>query len=227
MIRTFFLAPLAPTPVALLQAGSDADPAGDDPSPLDAAKTADDPLTAGENLWAEFRQGLWEALPWVGTGAAIFLAFWLLAIGLRRAVRRLADARGVDPSLTRLLGKGVYLALLITGAVVGLETAGVDMTAAVAGLGLTGFALGFALKDIVSNLIAGVLIILYKPFDEGDRVKCGGFEGVVRRIDLRYTFMEHEGDDIFLPNSKLFTDPIVVKGGTSSVDMRPEKAEIA
>ena len=211
--------------------GNVADPAADrvpdtasDPTLMEAGENARDPLTAGEKMWAEFQADFWEFLPWLAAGVGIFLAFWLLAVILRGVVSRLAAARGVDRSLGRLLAKGVYLTLLVTGLIVGLETAGIDMTAAIAGLGLTGFALGFALKDIVSNLIAGVLIILYKPFDEGDTVKCGGFEGVVKRIDLRYTFMENEGDDIFLPNSKLFTDPIVVKGGTSSPDMRPEKA---
>ncbi|NNJ25651.1 mechanosensitive ion channel family protein [Alienimonas chondri] len=201
-----------------------ADPNAVDPTPGEAAEGAPDPLTAGEEMWKEFQADLWEFLPWLAAGVGIFLAFWLLAVILRGVVSRLAASRGVDASLGRLLAKGVYITLLVTGLIVGLETAGIDMTAAVAGLGLTGFALGFALKDIVSNLIAGVLIILYKPFDEGDTVKCGGFEGVVKRIDLRYTFMENEGDDIFLPNSKLFTDPIVVKGGTSSPDMRPEMA---
>lgn len=210
----------------MLQTDADREPppAAADPAPTEAASGADDPVEAGGSFAAELWADFLELLPWLAAGVAIFLAFWLLAAVLRAAVSRLAGARGVDPSLGRLLAKGVYITLLVTGVIVGLETAGIDMTAAIAGLGLTGFALGFALKDIVSNLIAGVLIILYKPFDEGDVVKCGGFEGTVKRIDLRYTFMENEGDDIFLPNSKLFTDPIIVKGGTSSADMRPEKA---
>ena len=200
------------------------DPVGENPTPIDAATGNDDPLTAGEKFVGELWADLLELLPWIAAGVAIFVAFWIVAVAVRGVINRLMAARGVDKSLGRLLAKVVYVALLLTGVLVGLETAGIDMTAAVAGLGLTGFALGFALKDIVSNLLAGVMIILYKPFDEGDTVKCGGFEGVVKRIDLRYTFMEKEGDDIFLPNSKLFTDPIVVVGGTSSADMRPEKA---
>ena len=154
---------------------ADAGPA--DPSPTVAARGADDPLDAGEGFAAELWADFLELLPWLFAGLGIFLAFWLLATILRGVVSRLAAARGVDRSLGRLLAKAAYLTLLVTGLLVGLETAGLDMTAAIAGLGLTGFALGFALKDIVSNLIAGVLIILYKPFDEGDTVKCGGFEG--------------------------------------------------
>ena len=75
---------------------------------------------------------------------------------------------------------------------------------------MTGFALGFALKDTISNLISGVLILLYHPFEIGNRIKIGGYEGTVVSIDLRYTELEAEGNKILIPNSKLFTDPITV-----------------
>jgi small-conductance mechanosensitive channel len=84
------------------------------------------------------------------------------------------------------------------------------VSALVAGLGLTGFALGFALKDTISNLISGILILLYKPFKIGDRIKISGYEGIVVSIDLRYTELDAEGNKILIPNSKLFTNPIEV-----------------
>lgn len=67
---------------------------------------------------------------------------------------------------------------------------GVNITGIVAGLGLTGFALGFALKDSIANLLAGVLILLYRPFDIGDRADVGGLSGHVVKIDLRYTELD-------------------------------------
>jgi small-conductance mechanosensitive channel len=84
------------------------------------------------------------------------------------------------------------------------------VSALVAGLGLTGFALGFALKDTISNLLSGVLILLYRPFKIGNRIKISGYEGIVVSIDLRYTELDAEGYKILIPNSKLFTDPITV-----------------
>jgi small-conductance mechanosensitive channel len=80
----------------------------------------------------------------------------------------------------------------------------------VAGLGLTGFALGFALKDTISNLLSGILILLYQPFKIGNTIKVSGYEGDVVSIDLRYTELNSEGNKILIPNSKLFTDPIIV-----------------
>ena len=52
-------------------------------------------------------------------------------------------------------------------------TVGVDVSALVAGLGLAGFAIGFALRDAVSNTLAGVLVLMYQPFRVGDDIKTG------------------------------------------------------
>ena len=80
----------------------------------------------------------------------------------------------------------------------------------VAGLGLTGFALGFALRDTISNFLSGVLILLYKPFKVGEVINIAGFEGEVVFIDLRYTELKSGENKVLIPNSKLFVDPITV-----------------
>ena len=110
--------------------------------------------------------------------------------------------------------------MIIVGVVTALGTVGIDITALVAGVGLTGFALGFALKDIVSNVLSGILIIIYKPFRHGDGIKVSSFEGTVTNIDLRYTTLDTEGAQIFVPNSLLFTNAITVKA--SAAEHPPE-----
>ena len=70
--------------------------------------------------------------------------------------------------------------------------------------------MGFALKDTISNLLSGILILLYQPFKIGNTIKVSGYEGDVVSIDLRYTELNSEGNKILIPNSKLFTDPITV-----------------
>jgi len=94
--------------------------------------------------------------------------------------------------------------------VTALGTLGVNISGIVAGLGLTGFALGFALKDSISNLLAGVMILLYRPFEVGDRIDVGGLSGVVMHVNLRYTEMESETERVLVPNAKLLIDPIRV-----------------
>ena len=92
---------------------------------------------------------------------------------------------------------------------------GVDVTALIAGLGLTGFALGFALKDVVSNVVAGVLILIYRPVQTGEQVKVKSFEGLILSTDLRYTVLQTGEQVIYVPNSIMFTDAITVDRASS------------
>ena len=128
-----------------------------------------------EFTWEETSKTIVDSLPnlgWaIGKGLAVFLLFWLAAIILRRVAMRLATIRGIEHGFTRFIGRTVRIITIAFGTVTALGTMGIDIAALVAGLGLTGFALGFALKDIVSNVLAGVLINVYKPFKQGDLVK--------------------------------------------------------
>ena len=151
---------------------------------------------------------LW--LPRVGGAAVVLLAFLILAKVMRRIITKGADKLKLDKYLTSLLARTSSITLMVFGFVTVLGTLGVNVSALVAGLGLTGFALGFALKDTISNLLSGVLILLYRPFEIGNRIKISGYEGIVVSIDLRYTELEGEGSKILIPNSKSFTDPITV-----------------
>ncbi len=141
---------------------------------------------------------------------AVFAGFWFFGYVAQNAVRKAARFRHLDPRHVRIFGRVLHVTFFIVGAICGLGTAGVDVKALVAGLGLTGFALGFALKDIISNLLAGLLLLVYRPFKLGDRIKVGAFEGRVESVDLRYTTLQADGRRLFVPNSMLFTNAITV-----------------
>ncbi|MFS8507191.1 MAG: mechanosensitive ion channel family protein [Candidatus Babeliales bacterium] len=84
-----------------------------------------------------------------------------------------------------------------------------------AGLGITGFAFGFALKDTLANVIAGVFIILYQPFKIGQYIQIPVTsslinQGNVIKINLRYTTLESEKEFVLIPNSMLFTNAITI-----------------
>ncbi|NOY86114.1 MAG: mechanosensitive ion channel [Deltaproteobacteria bacterium] len=140
----------------------------------------------------------------------IFVVFFVLAKIIKRIITNAAERLKFDKNLTSLLARTSNITLTIFGFVTALGTLGVNVSALVAGLGLTGFALGFALKDTISNLLSGVLILLYRPFERGNRIKISGYEGIVISIDLRYTELDSDGNKVLIPNSKLFTDPITV-----------------
>ena len=144
-------------------------------------------------------------------GVIVILAvFFILAKIIKRIITNAAKRLQLDGNLTFLLARASSITLIIFGLVTALGTLGINVSALVAGLGLTGFALGFALKDTISNLLSGVLILLYQPFKKGTRIKILGYEGIVVSIDLRYTELDSEGSRILIPNSKLFKDPITV-----------------
>lgn len=111
--------------------------------------------------------------------------------------------------------------LITLGFVTAFGTFGNNVSALVAGLGLTGLVLGFALKDTISNLLSGVLILLYRPFKIGDTINISGFEGNIVSIDLRYTELNCEGNKTLIPNSKLFADPITVINIVDSNNTEP------
>ncbi len=163
-----------------------------------------------ENLVQYFldESTLW--VPRVIGVVVIFVVFFILAKIMKRIITSAAERLKLDSNLTSLLARTSSITLIIFGFVTALGTLGINVSALVAGLGLTGFALGFALKDTISNLLSGILILLYRPFEIGNRIKISGYEGIVISIDLRYTELDAEGNKILIPNSKLFTDPITV-----------------
>ena len=141
---------------------------------------------------------------------AILIAFYILAKIIKGIIIRASRRLDLDKNLTSLFARISSITIIIFGTVTALGTLGINVSALVAGLGLTGFALGFALKDTISNLLSGILILLYQPFKIGQSITISGFEGVVVSIDLRYTELRSGQDRVLIPNSKLFTDPITV-----------------
>lgn len=159
------------------------------------------------------REAVAQAIVWVPTIAvalSVLLLFLVLSRVAHFGVLRIVERTRAHGPLGQLLASIARVGLLILGLVTALGTLGVNILGIVAGLGLTGFALGFALKDSIANLLAGVLILLYRPFEVGDRIDIGGLAGRVTHVDLRYTELDSESERVLVPNAKMLTDPIRV-----------------
>jgi small conductance mechanosensitive channel len=164
--------------------------------------------TAGTPL-ADLLHEIMLLAPRIGLGLLVFLGFWIASVVVRKVILRVSYRTDFNTAFVlRLAARTASIGLLVFGAVTALGTMGINVSALVAGLGLTGFALGFALKDVLSNLIAGVLILLYRPFRLNDYIIVSGLEGTVAEIDLRYTRLEKEGQVYLIPNAVLFTNSI-------------------
>ena len=145
-----------------------------------------------------------------GIAAAIIFAFWIAARITAYLITRFSSRMPHNAGLLQLLAQTTKIAVVIFGLATAMGTVGINVAALVAGLGLTGFALGFAFRDVLSNLLAGILLLLFRPFDIGDHISVTGLEGDVTSIDLRYTVIRQPETIVLMPNQNLFTNPIIV-----------------
>ncbi len=108
----------------------------------------------------------------------------------------------LDDQLLPILRKGTKLAIWVVGFIVALNNAGYDVGALLAGLGVGGLALAIAAQDTVANIFGGVTIFADRPFVIGDRVRVGGYDGIIRDIGIRSSRLEtRDGALVTMPNS--------------------------
>jgi small-conductance mechanosensitive channel len=148
------------------------------------------------------------------TGVFVLLIAAVVLLGriLRPLVHRRLDRRG-RPSYTRVFG-ALYSALVTLAAVLLAATLAfpsVQMVDVLASLGIVSVAVGFAFKDVLENLLAGVLLLLRDPFKSGDHIRVGDFEGVVEGVTVRETLLRTPaGQRVLLPNALVYTSPLEV-----------------
>lgn len=179
----------------------------------------DDPLDSAFNFAEDFERMAFDFLdqsikylPTIIIAVLIFLGFFVASLLVQQIFSRM-EQRIHDHGRNRifkLAGASSKIIILIIGAVTALGTLGININALIASLGLGGFAIGFALKDALSNLLSGALILIYCPFKIGDTIAVTGCRGVVVDINLRYTTIEDEDKTFLIPNSSLFVNNIEV-----------------
>lgn len=119
-------------------------------------------------------------------------------------------ATDFDDQILGILRTGVRFLTISLAVIVGLNNAGYDVGAVLAGLGISGLALALAAQDTVSNIFGGVTVFIQRPFKVGDRILVGDIEGSVLEIGLRSSLLKRvSGEKIFLPN-KIFIGEAVV-----------------
>ena len=143
--------------------------------------------------------------------AAVLICLGFLISGiLRRKIKRLAEQHGsLDKTLFGFLGNIVrYIILAFTGLFV-LNTFGIQTTSIIAVIGAAGLAIGLALQGTLSNVAAGVMIILFRPLRVGDFVEVDDVVGTVREITLNYTEVADLSNvRVVVPNSEVWGNTI-------------------
>ena len=144
-------------------------------------------------------------------GSIIFVFFWFFSKIVQYGIKKILKTTNPNTSISNVIAGIVKNLIVILGFITALGTLGINISAIVAGLGLTGFAFGFAFKDMLSNFISGVMLFIYQPFGLGDTISVDGKEGRVVDINLRYVTLENENLKMLVPNSLLVSESLEIK----------------
>lgn len=175
------------------------------PPVLDPVSTA----TATMHIWWN---NMVKALPSVVAALVLLFVFYWIGKGVGALVRHLARRRDrhdlgvIFGSIA--FGMILLLALMIAAVIVFPSVKPVDILSA---LGVGSVAVGFAFKDILQNLFAGVLLLLNRPFRRGDQIKVKDYEGTVEHIQSRATLIKtYDGRRVIIPNADIYTSAVTV-----------------
>jgi small conductance mechanosensitive channel len=141
----------------------------------------------------------------------ILAATWVLAGALRKLAGKALDAKtgSVSQLLRTMLIGLVGNVVWIFGILIALSQLGISVGPMLAGLGIAGFIVGFALQDTLSNFASGVMILFYRPFDVGDFIEAGGVSGKVYAMNLvSTTVLTFDNQTLIVPNNKIWGDVI-------------------
>jgi small conductance mechanosensitive channel len=141
----------------------------------------------------------------------ILFAFVQLAKLVQKGVDRALNSARVRIShlLHRMIVSSVRNLVVLFGVLIAISQLGISLGPLLAGLGIAGFIIGFALQDSLSNFASGMMILMYRPFDVGDVVDAGGVNGKVSHMSLvNTTFMTFDNQKLIVPNNMIWQSVI-------------------
>ena len=181
------------------------------------------------NLLVGWGKTLWNMV--IEDGPNLFfkiLLFIVIVYGFRKlagfvqtVVERALEKSQLKLSelLRRMTVSIVRNLIIVLGILIALSQVGISLGPLLAGLGVVGFVVGFALQDSLSNFAAGMMILIYRPFDVGDLIEAGGVSGKVSHMSLvNTTILTLDNQTIVVPNNKIWGD--VVKNVTAQTMRR-------
>jgi small conductance mechanosensitive channel len=172
---------------------------------------------------------LWSALIESGPGLVFKLILFFIIVfvffKLAGLVQKLTETalENSHIELSQLLRRMVVSiarnTVVVVGVLIALSQVGISLGPLLAGLGVVGFVVGFALQDTLSNFAAGLLILIYRPFDVEDIIDAGGVTGTVSHMSLvNTTILTFDNQTIVVPNNKIWGD--VIKNVTAQTIRR-------
>lgn len=141
---------------------------------------------------------------------AIIIIGLIIARMISNAVNRLMISRNIDATVADFISALARYAIIAFTLIAALGRVGVQTASVIAVLGAAGLAVGLALQGSLSNLAAGVLLVLFRPFRAGEYVDLGGVAGTVQSVQIFSTTMRTaDGKIIVIPNGKIIAGNII------------------
>ena len=154
-------------------------------------------------------EGLLALVPNILSALAILLLSIYAGNLIAKLLRRALEKRDSAPGTAQLLSQIARWTIVTFGIITALQRF-FDVTAFLAGLGILGFTVGFALQDIMQNFAAGIILLVQQPFKIGDVISVADYDGTILAIDLRTTEMRTlDGRIVILPNADILSHAIV------------------
>ena len=147
----------------------------------------------------------------IAAAIVLLIAAKVLSCIIRKALKGLAErSHKFTPMMAGLSSKIVSAVIWLVAAVAALGLFGIDLTPVLAGLGITGVVLGFALQESISSLFSGVMIAINNPFRVGDWVDIGSVSGTVESMDMMcVTLSSGDNKKITMNNKTVWSSTIV------------------
>lgn len=142
-----------------------------------------------------------------GAAVLIMLAGYIAARLARRWLGSIIEHSRIkdDLLLKDFFLRTLSFTIIIMALLTALSQIGWDVRTFIAGLGITGIIIGFALKDVLSNFAAGLLLLIYRPFRAGETIEVEGTQGVVRELTIvNMQMVTTDGIHVIMPNSKVW-----------------------
>jgi small conductance mechanosensitive channel len=144
-------------------------------------------------------------MPRLMFGALIFAIALFVAGRFERWGADFAQRRALPASVRALIANTIRVVGITLAVILSLIALGADVYGLVAGLGIGGLVIGFALKDIIENSIAGALLLILRPFDLGDLIEVDSAQGHVAEINLRATCIRTPDNlEVLIPNAAVY-----------------------
>jgi small conductance mechanosensitive channel len=158
-------------------------------------------LKIGEHFLANY-------LEWLAFPVIIIFGHFIVKI-TNNYVAHFFDRVDYDRTLEVLIQRTIGVFLWLVVFIIALANVGFDVSGFIAGLGVMGFIVGFAVKDVLSNLAAGLFLLVKRPFNVGEDINVAGVEGKVEQMTLSSCIVITEDQQyVTIPNAKIWGNPI-------------------